>query len=81
MGAESISPTQYDLWGSVVTCGDDDRVVFMVEGGAAKVNELYCGVVYSPFIALLRGRRTERTVYELSYSGNKPKSKHLSRNL
>lgn len=52
-----LTPTQlkYDLWGSVVTSRDDDRVVFVVKGGAAEVDEPHRGVVYPPFIALLLG--------------------------
>lgn len=50
-----LTPTQlkYDLQGSIVTSRDDDRVVFVVKGGTAKVNQPHCGVVYPPFIALL----------------------------
>lgn len=51
--------TKYDLWGSVVTSRDDDRVVFVVKGGAAEVDEPHRGVVYPPFIALLNGRQVE----------------------
>lgn len=48
------SLTQYDLRSSVVTCGDDGRVVFVVKGGAAEVNEPHRGVIYSPLVALLK---------------------------
>lgn len=42
-----------------MTCGDDGRVVFVVKGGAAKVNEPHRGVVYSPLVALLKEDRKE----------------------
>lgn len=48
------SLTQYDLRSSVVTCGDDGRVVFVVKGGAAEVNEPHRGVIYSPLVAFLK---------------------------
>lgn len=40
-----------------MTCRDDGRVVFVVKGGAAEVDEPHRGVVYSPLVALLRGDR------------------------
>ena len=43
-----------------MTCRDDGRVVFMVKGGAAKVNKPHRGVIYSPFIALLKGERAKK---------------------
>lgn len=58
--------THDDLRGSVVTGGDERRVVFVVIGGAAKVNEANCCVVYSPLIALLeedsRGRHLSKNI-------------------
>lgn len=58
--SKSTSLTQDDLWSSVVTSGDDDRVVFVVKGGAAKVNEPHRGVIYSPLIALLEEEEERR---------------------
>lgn len=63
---KSTSLTQNDFWSSVVTCRNDDRVVFMVKGGTAKVNKPYCGVIYSPLTTFLnedRGRQRIITVY------------------
>lgn len=40
-----------------MTRRDDGGVVFVVKGGAAKVNEPHCGVIYPPLIALLREDR------------------------
>lgn len=37
-----------------MTCGDDGRVVLVVKGGAAEVNEPHRGVIYSPLIAFLK---------------------------
>lgn len=38
-----------------MACRDDGRVVFMVKGGTAEVNEAHCGIIYPPLIALLNG--------------------------
>lgn len=48
------SLTKYDLRSSVVTCGYDGRVVLVVKGGAAEVNEPHRGVIYSPLVAFLK---------------------------
>lgn len=40
-----------------MTRGDDGGVVFVVEGGAAEVNEPHRGVVYPPLAALLRATK------------------------
>lgn len=53
--------TQDDLWCSVVTRRDDGWVVFMVKGGAAKVNKSHCCVVYSALAALLKEDRRQKS--------------------
>lgn len=40
--------------------GDDGGVVFVVEGGAAEVNEPHRGVVYPPLAALLRATKKKK---------------------
>lgn len=57
-----VQHTQYDLWGSVVTSGDDQRVVFLFEGGAAEVDQPHRCVSYPPFTTFLLRRHTERHV-------------------
>lgn len=47
------SLTQYDLRRPIVTRRDNNRVVFIVKGGRAKVNQPYCSVIDSLFVALL----------------------------
>lgn len=55
--SKSTGLTQNHLWGSVVTCGDDGRVVLVVKGGAPKVNKPHGGVVYPLLVAFLEGRQ------------------------
>lgn len=43
-----------------MTRRDDGGVVFVVEGGAAEVNEPHRGVVYPPLAALLGGAQKQR---------------------
>lgn len=60
--SKRASPTQNDLRRPVVTRGDDGRVVLMVEGGAAEVNEPHGGVADPPLAALLEEQSTTRAV-------------------
>lgn len=51
----SKSPTQYDLWGSIVARRDDGRVVLVVKRGAAEVDKPHRGVLQPPLTAILWG--------------------------
>lgn len=52
--SEPTALTQNDLRRPVVTRGDDGGMVFVVERGAAEVNEPHRAVVYPPLVALLK---------------------------
>lgn len=49
--------TKNDFWGSVMASGDNSAMVFMVKGGAAKVDHPHICALHAALISLLEQSR------------------------